>query len=271
MTPEPTIRRICLAIERPELEAHARQYCAELLPGAEINLCDPEEFERALDQAYDPEELRVLMLHADEHGHLDSGMPILQGLMSSELPVLVIRQLPGVTLPDTTIRRVVVPLDGSPSAGQAISVASLVARMLNVPVRFLMVIDPARVIPPAYAYDPDAWGMIEEVRQTSHWALSQAESTMKRDGVSAGSDLMFGPINASLSASIVDGDLVVMTTHGSERHRLRNRDSVALRTLVSVPQPMLIMRAQTEPSVVVDGYQACSWVEPLQRDSARTV
>lgn len=271
MTRESTIQRVCLSVESPDLETGARQYCEALLPGTEVNLCSPEEFEQAFDQDYDPEELRVLMLHADDHGHLDGGMPIIQGLMSSRVPVLVTRHSQGGTVPDATIRRVVVPLDASTTAGQAIPVASQVAQMLDVPVRFLMVIDPARVIPPAYAYDPEAWGMIESLRQTSHWALSQAEATMKRDGVSAGSDLLFGPINASLSASIGEGDLVVMTTHGTDRHRLRYRDSVALRTLVSVPQPMLIMRAQSEAPVVVDAYQACSWVEPLQRDAARTV
>lgn len=270
MTKEATIQRICLSVESPDLEAEAREYCEAILPGIEVSLCSPDEFEQAFEQDYNPEELRVLMLHGDEHGHLDGGMPIIHSLLSSNVPVLVIRHSQGTNVPDTTVRRIVVPLDGSPTAGQAIPIASRAARLLDVPVRFLMVIDPARVIPPAYAYDPEAWGMIESLRQTSHWALSQAEASMRQDGVSAGSDLMFGPINSSLTASIGEGDLVVMTTHGTDRHRLRYRDSVAMRTLVSVPQPVLLMRAQSEAPVVVDGYQACSWAEPLQRDSLRT-
>lgn len=270
MTPEPTIQRICLSVESKDLEAGARQYCEALLPGVDINLYSSEEFQQVISQDHDPESLNVLMLHADEHGHLDGGMPIIQSLMGSRVPVLVIRHSHGGSVPDATIKRVVVPLDGSTTASQAIPIASQVARALDVPVRFMMVIDPARVIPPAYAYDPDAWEMIEALRQTSHWALSQAETAMKQDGVTVGSDLLFGPINASLSANIGEGDLVVMTTHGTERHRLRYRDSVATRTLVSVPQPMLIMRAQSEPPVVVDGYQACSWAEPLTRTSPRT-
>lgn len=270
MTRESAIRRICLSVESSDLEAGALAYCEALLPGIEVNLCSPEEFEQAFDQDYDPGELRVLMLHADEHGHLDGGMPVIQSLMRSNIPVLVIRHSQGGTVPDATIRRIVVPLDGSTTAGQAIPIASQVAKVLDVPVRFLMVIDPARVIPPAYAYDPDAWSMIEALRHTSHWALSQAEAAMKQDGIAVGSDLMFGPINASLSATIGEGDLVVMTTHGTDRHRLRYPDSVALRTLVAIPQPILLMRAQSEAPVVVDAYQACSWAEPLQRDSIRT-
>lgn len=270
MTPEPIIRRIILAVEAPDLEASAHQYCKNLLPNTEVELVSLAQFSRLLENEYREDELLLLMLHADEAGHLDNGLPIVQSVLNSSAPVLVTRHTPGGSIPNTLVDRVVVPLDGSSTAGQAIPIASAVAQSLDVPVRFLMVIDPSRVIPPAYAYDPDAWEMIEALRQTSHWALSQAEAAMERDGVRVGSDLMFGPINASLSASIREGDLVVMTTHGANRQRLRYQDSVALRTLVSVPQPMLIMRAQHEKPVVVDAYQACSWVEPLTLDSTRT-
>lgn len=269
MTPERNIERILLAIESSDLESVARAYCAAILPDCSVGLLSLEEFSHALDRGVKPGEFPILMLHADERGHLEQGLPIVHSIMNSTAPVLVTRCSRGGSVPGSRINRVVVPLDGSTTAGQAIPLASSVARELDVPVRFLMVIDPARVIPPAYAYDPDAWGMIEGLRQTSHWALSQAEAAMERDGVTAGSDLMFGPINASLSANIHDGDLVVMTTHGPERHRQRDRESVALRTLVSVPQPMLIMRAETEKEIVVDGYLACSWVEPLQQTPAR--
>lgn len=270
MTLPTMIRRIILAAEGPDLEVGARNYCAALMPDAQVQPCSLDAFAESLDHEYDSDELHVLMLHADEDGHLENGLPILRSIMISHVPVLVIRHSRGGSVPEAAVQRVVVPLDGSTAAGQAIPIAAQIAKNLDVPVRFLMVIDPARVIPPAYAYDPDAFGMIEELRQTSHWALSQAETAIQHEGISVGSDLMFGPINASLSASIHEGDLVVMTTHGTDRHRLRYRESVALRTLVSVPQPMLIMRAQRESPVVIDAYQACSWVEPLQRDTART-
>lgn len=269
MENQPDIRRVILAIEGDELEAGARTFCEELLPGSAIEMYSLDTFAQSLEMDGESNEFRVLMLHADEDGHLDNGSPIVQSIISSRAPVLVTRQMPGGSVPSAEIRRVVVPLDGSASAGQAIPVASRAAQVKNVPVRFLMVIDPSRVIPPAYAYDPDAWGMIEELRQTSHWALSQAEAEMRRNGVEAGSDLMFGPINASLAASIGEGDLVVMASHSSTWKRPRDRESVAMRTLVSVPQPMLIMQAQTEAPIIVDGYQACSWVEPLQRGTTR--
>lgn len=270
MTLQPNIRRVILATEGAGLDAAARQFCAELLPGAEIVKYSLEEFAESLELEPQPDEFRVLMLYADENGQLDNSSTIVQSIITSRAPVLVTRHTDGGTRPSAEIKRVVVPLDGSAYAGQAIPIASRAAQVKNVPVRFLMVIDPSRVIPPAYAYDPDAWGMIEELRQTSHWALTQAEAVMERDGVVAGSDLMFGPINASLAASIREGDLVVMTSHRTNWSRPRDRESVALRTLISIPQPMLIMQAQSAEPIIVDGYLACSWAEPLQRDLVRT-
>lgn len=254
MSTEPIIQRVLLAVEGPDLEPGAREYCTSLIPDGVIHMHSMDTFVESLEDEYQQDELRVLMLHADEDGQLGEGSPIVHSIMSSRLPVLVTRHSQGGTAPDPHVKRIVVPLDGSTTAGQAIPIASRIARMLNVPVRFMMVIDPARVIPPAYAYDPEAWGMIEELRQTSHWALSQAETAMRRDGVTATSDLLLGPINDSLAVSIGEGDLVVMTTHGLDWSGTRYRNSVALRTLLTGPQPMLIMRAERDSPLVVDAY-----------------
>ena len=263
------VKRITISAERTELEPFARHFCDAMLPGVAINTLDLEPFAELLHQDYDPEELFLVILQADEQGHLQNGSPIVQHLMTSQVPVMVLRQHEWLEQPQTSFNRIVVPLDGSSTAGQAVPVASRLAGISKLPVKFVMVIDPSRVIPPAYTYDPEAWGVIEELRLTAHWALGQAEAMMKRDGVESSSDLLLGSINASLMASIGEGDLVVMTTHGLDRHNLRHQDSVAMRVLCSIPQPILIMQAQPQQSVVVDGYQACGWAEPLAHDASR--
>lgn len=260
-------RRIVLAAEQPALADNARQFLAAMLPDLDITPTDLESFTESLQEPDTGEDVLVLAMHADADGHLDSGSPLVQQLMNSRVPVLVLRDQPGEYAP---IQRIVVPLDGSTTAGQAIPLASRLARRYNLPVKFVMVIDPARVIPPAYAYDPEAWGVIEELRLTAHWALCQAEKSMQAYGVDVSSDLLLGSINASLVASIQEGDLVVMTTHGLDRHNLRYRDSVAKRVLVSIPQPILIMQAESEKPLVIEGYQACGWAEPFRNHQAQT-
>lgn len=267
---EPQVTRITLAAEQPELESFAEGYCETMFPDLAVSTMPLDAFTDALYGQRDPGELKVVAVHADADGHLLQGSPLLEQLLSSHVPVLVIRQPEGNANGVAPFTRVVVPLDGSSVAGQAIPVASRIARRYNLPVKFVMVIDPARVIPPAYAYDPEAWGVIEELRLTAHWALGQAETTMKEEGIEVSSDLLLGSINASLMASIHEGDLVVMTTHGPGHDRTRYRNSVARRVLVSIPQPMLIMQADPQAEVVIDGYQACGWAEPLKAEPVRS-
>ncbi len=269
MTHEPSqITRISLATEEPALEPFARDYCAARFPDLPVQTMPLASFTDALVRPRDPSALMVVAVHADADGQLMQGSPLIEQLLTSQVPVLVIRQPEGTEREPLPFARVVVPLDGSAVAGQAIPVASRIARRYSLPVKFVMVIDPSRVIPPAYAYDPEAWGVIEELRVTAHWALGQAETTMKGDGIAVSSDLLLGSINASLMASIQDGDLVVMTTHGPERNNLHHRDSVARRVLVSTPQPILIMEADPQADIVIDGYQACGWAEPLKAEPA---
>ena len=262
----PNLSRVLLATERVDLEPLAQSFLTRQFPDVEIRTLSLQDFLDSLELDREPDLLRVLVIQCGEDGQIDPGSSLARSILNSFVPVLVLRshQIEHVAI--ESIQRVVVPLDGSTYAAQALPLASRIARDLNVPVRFLMVIDPSRVIPPAYAYDPDAWGLIEELRQTSHWALTQAEISLRQDGVEVGSDLLYGPINASLSANIGPHDLVVMTTHGTARQR----EGVTLRTLISVPQPMIVMRAMQQEPIVVDGYEACSWVEPLHRPGVHT-
>lgn len=256
--------KVCLAAERPELEAVGVQFCLSMLPGTLVDHCSLAELAECMETADDTKDLAILVLQADEEGHLSRGSTMIQSVMTSSIPVLVLRHQEGTSI--ETLQRIVVPLDGSTTASQAIPIASRFAKRLHLPVHFVMVIDPSRVIPPAYTYDPDAWSMIEDLRETSHWALQQSEELIRRDGVQVDSTIMFGPINASLASLINPTDLVVMTTHGPHREGLRYRDSVTQRALVSIPAPMIVMRASPHAQIANEGYAACSWIEPLQRE-----
>jgi nucleotide-binding universal stress UspA family protein len=207
----------------------------------------------------------VVAVEADEEGQVDTKSGLMQTALDSDVPFMVLRAEAGTVPEFTPVNRIVVPLDGSDTAAQALPVAGRLARFAGLPVRFVMVIDPSRVIPAAFAYDPEAWGVINDLRQTAHWALRQAEDRLRNEGIEVESDLLYGPVNACLREIIQDGDVVVMTTHGSGRAAIRKVGSVAERVLASIPQPIVIKRAAIQGDVVVEGYEACSWVEPLTR------
>lgn len=211
--------------------------------------------------------LIVLVIEADADGHIDPETAFARYSLDSDIPVMVLRYRAGQEERFVPSTRIVVPLDGSATAAQALPLATRLARFTGLPVRFVMVIDPSRVIPAAYAYDPEAWGVISDLRQTAHWALRQAEDQLRAEGVEVESDLLFGPVNACLRESLDETDMLVMTTHGSGRATRRRVGSIARRVLASMPQPIVIMRAAVQGDVIVEGYEACSWVEPLGRRS----
>lgn len=207
----------------------------------------------------------AIATHCEANGRVDPDCMPSQLALNSTIPVLILRVRPGESLAFTPVTRILVPLDGSPRAAEALPVATRMATRLGVRVQFVMVIDPSRVIPPAYAYDPDAWSVISVLQETAHWALKQAEEHMTAAGVDVESSLLFGPVNAVLQESIAPGDVVVMTTHGTGRAAQDKLGSVAARIVASAAVPVVIMRGGVPGDIVVDGYQACSWVEPLSR------
>jgi len=259
------VTKIFLSASTPNLLQPAESYVRELAgEGLNLSTVPDTRFETIGDDAAAANaDMIVLVVHADEDGGIDLETAFARFSLDSSIPVMILRAPVGAPASFPEPARLVVPVDGSATAAQALPMATRMAHVTGLPVRFVMVIDPSRVIPAAYAYDPEAYGIISDLRQTAHWALSQAEEQLRREGIDAESDLLFGPVNACLSEVIGDGDVVVMTTHGSGTGRRRQVGSVAARILASVPQPIVLMRASHQGDVVVDGYEACSWVEPL--------
>jgi nucleotide-binding universal stress UspA family protein len=259
--------RVFLSASQPEFLEPAVGFVRGLSDSViEVKQVPFEEFGTVRDRVDDAtSDVVVVAVEANEEGQVDTKSRLMQTALDSDIPFMVLRAEVGKVPAFTPVKRIVVPLDGSDTSAQAIPVASRLARYAGLPVRFVMVIDPSRVIPAAFAYDPEAWGVISDLRQTAHWALRQAEDRMRHEGIAVESDLLYGPVNACLSEIIQDGDVVVMTTHGSGRAAIRKVGSVAERVLASVPQPIVIKRATIQGDVVVEGYEACSWVEPLMR------
>lgn len=212
----------------------------------------------------DQPRLIVLTQETTEDGAPLNGIDTAEIAMNSPTPVMVLRAPRGEQVHFPAFNRILVPLDGSARAAQALPLATHIAKGAGLPVYFVMVIDPSRVIPPAFAYDPEAWSIVSELRETAHWALRQAEEPLIREGVQVDSALVYGPVNACLQAEIRPTDMVVMTTHGAGKARARI-GSVAARVLESAAGPVVIHRGSDQGDIVVDGYEACSWVEPLSR------
>ena len=230
---------------------------------ADINVVKPKDVARIPTRAMEGQpQLIVLTQGVADDGMLLDELDSAEIAMNSPVPVMVLRASGegGAVFPQ--FRRILVPLDGSARAAQALPLVTHIAKCAGLPVHLVMVIDPSRVIPPALAYDPEAWSIISELRETAHWALRQAEEPLMREGVKVESSLVYGPVNTCLQAEITPTDMVVMTTHGAGKARSKI-GSVAARVLASAAGPVVIHRGSDQGDIVVDGYEACSWVEPL--------
>lgn len=212
--------------------------------------------------------LVVTRCHASET--LDPACLAARLALDSPIPVMVVH-VDGDTraMSRTPFARLVVPLDSSVRATQALPVTAELARRLGLPVRLVMVIDPSQVLPPAYAYDPYATvEMVASLTQGAHWALRQAERRLSQEAIDVSSELLYGPVVSSLEAAIQPGDIMVMTTHGIGDAPRNRPGSVAARMVADVPGPLIIMRGSPPDEVVVRGRGERVRHEPLTRPTA---
>jgi len=209
-------------------------------------------------------DLIVVGTSCDPSGRLQDRCTAAQLALDCPVPVMVLHGEAKTSVPPAPIRRLVVPLDGSSHAAQVLPFTVRLARWLDVPVQLVTVIDPSRILPPAYVYDAEAMdNVLMDLRETAHWALKQAEDWMRREGVTVESTLLFGPLMPSIESTLDQGDIVLITTHGVGRRTTNRLGRIAAQMLECVTMPLVIMRGLTPGEVVVEGYAACPWVEPL--------
>lgn len=203
-------------------------------------------------------------------GWIDSSCLAAQLALDSPAPVMVVHvEGDGATAFPPQIARLVILLDGSARAAQTLPVAASLARRLRVGVRLLMVIDPARVLPPAYAYDPDAMEqMVARLRGEAHGALTQAERQLAKDDVAVTSELLYGPVIETIEAAFQPGDVLVLTTHGLGSATQSQLGSVAAQLVADNPGPLVIMRAGHLASVVATGHGERGPWESFSRPTA---
>jgi nucleotide-binding universal stress UspA family protein len=160
-------------------------------------------------------------------------------------PTLIVRggQRPATVLPLT---RIVVPLDGSPLAEQALSVAVTLAGDMGLPVHLVRVVDfdlgRAAVEAGPTAAEACARQQGELVREAEAYLAEQVMVLRNCDCV-ATSEVRVGPLTGELLAVIREGDLVVLTTHargGLERWFL---GSVAEELVRHAVGPVLLVPA----------------------------
>jgi nucleotide-binding universal stress UspA family protein len=162
----------------------------------------------------------------------------------SPTPMLLIRagDQPVVAPP---IARILVPLDGSALAEQALPMAMDLAADLGLPVHLIRVVD-LSVLHEATtmgAYPPEALARTEETMKSvsAAYLAEQANALRERD-LPVTREVRVGPAAPELLKVIRRGDLVVMTAHGHGGARQWLLGSVAYKLINLAKGPVLLVR-----------------------------
>jgi nucleotide-binding universal stress UspA family protein len=136
--------------------------------------------------------------------------------------------------------RIVVPLDGSPQAEEALPVAVKLGDALSLPLHLIRVVNQATIL-----VGSEVW-----FREASDYLTSVIRSLAGRTP-STTSDIRFGPVAASLRDAIEPNDFVVMVTRGRGGLRRWLLGSVAARLVEWSDAPVVLVRAGTPASQIV--------------------
>lgn len=142
--------------------------------------------------------------------------------------------------------RIVIPLDGSDIAEQALEPAAEMARLVHAPMHLVRVLD---VHPPDFAsvygsfVMPIDSGEFEAEREIAEQYLAETARLLERGGQVVTHELRYGPAQTGIVDALKDGDLLVIASHGRSGMSRWFLGSVAESVIRQSPAPVLLIRA----------------------------
>ncbi len=165
----------------------------------------------------------------------------------TETPMLLVRGNERMLSPERAIRRILVPLDGSACAREALPVAVDLAAQAKAELTLLS------VVTPPYLQTPEVMGAylqydeaLEVVRSRLGDELGGYRQVLTDHGVTVTPLAVSGLPGEAIVDEAIDlcADLVVMATHGASGLRRWALGSVADKVLHSITVPLLLVRAR---------------------------
>ena len=182
------------------------------------------------------------------HGHGAVGRFVLgsvadQVARHAPVPTLIVRGGPEAA-PAVRLTRIVVPLDGSTLAEQALPVAATLAADLGIPIHLVRVldVDALRATVQAGIHAAAAYMRSQEaVQHSAEEYLAERVQELRNQDCAATSAVLLGSPAVTLLDAMRSDDLVVMTTHGRGGVRRWLLGSVADKLLRAAAAPILLV------------------------------
>lgn len=143
-------------------------------------------------------------------------------------------------------RRILVPLDGSDLAAEALVHARELAKRLSVPLHLIRVVDAYvlnRIGATGLTFDYGAvTELVQEEDQDATAFMNEQVAALTDEGLEVNGAVVHGPVAASIVASAQPDDLIVMASHGRTGIRRWFLGSVAEEILRQATVPVLLVR-----------------------------
>lgn len=168
---------------------------------------------------------------------------------NADVPVVIIRPTDdaGMVGRPAFIRRIVLPLDGSKLADEAVPFAQDVATRLNLPISLVNVLDTVSTYVAAGAL-PMPQSAFDEWWNEARDMLAPTAAALEAAGVSTSIEILQGAAFAAIANHAKPGDLIVMTSHGRTGFRRWLLGSVAEKLVRAAPVPVCVVPARKNPA-----------------------
>ncbi|CAN5653349.1 universal stress protein [soil metagenome] len=179
-------------------------------------------------------------------GRFASGSVADRVVRHAPIPVMVVGPESGRES-EATITRIVAPTDGSPLSLSSLPVAAGLAKHTNAPVKIVHVRTPSidefpaayhgmAVVPAVYSAD------FEDARQAEMDALiNTAVSAVKAVGAEASGDSYTGTVVNTINELLLDGDILVIASHGRKGIPRWVLGSTAMKLIQSGSAPLVVV------------------------------
>jgi nucleotide-binding universal stress UspA family protein len=146
--------------------------------------------------------------------------------------------------PIRMFKQIIVPIDGSDCAAQAVDVAAVLAKEQGATCTVCMVVDIAQAAALGFATPEIVSGWLKTVHEQAETIVLDAAAQLRAKGVPAKTEVVEGhPTDAILQvAKKQGGDIIVMGSHGRTGLRRLFLGSVAETVLRSADIPVLVVR-----------------------------
>jgi nucleotide-binding universal stress UspA family protein len=165
---------------------------------------------------------------------------------ASPIPVMIVRsQSATPEMGPVSLERLVVPLDGSDLAAQALPVAERLARWLALPILLVRAVDVAEILGPFANGVAFPATIIEDVESEARQALETTATALRADGCNVKTEVRTGPAFYAIAEVCRQGDIIVLCRHGRSGVRRWLLGSVAEKLVRDGTVPVVVVPADS--------------------------